>query len=98
MIDLLSKPLHWVQLGKAKEFAMSSFVIPHFPTRHPGLERLARFARWTAPLRKSLVQTYSRWQATRQAAAHDARLWEHALQDARVMADISAAMNRRIAK
>lgn len=66
---------------------MTSFVHVERPTQHPGVERMERFFAWAE-------QAYARWQASRRQARADEALWTLALQDARVMADISRAMAR----
>jgi hypothetical protein len=57
----------------------------------------ATLAMCAAPARRmsaSLRQTWTTWKQQQKAAASDAKLWSVALQDARVMADISAAISR----
>jgi hypothetical protein len=55
-----------------------------------GLALLATPARRAA---KGLRQTLERWKASRIQARHDEQFWQAALQDARIMADISRAMS-----
>lgn len=55
---------------------------------------IALFAAPTRSAARSISTWYAAWQEQRQAAASDARLWDAALHDARIMADISAAMTR----
>lgn len=50
-----------------------------------------------APARQAataLAQALRRWRGARRQAAEDRKLWDLALQDARVMADISRAMSQ----
>ena len=56
----------------------------------------AALAIFAAPARQialGLRHTLNRWAADRREAAADERLWQVALQDARVMADIQRSMN-----
>jgi hypothetical protein len=57
----------------------------------------AALALFAAPARQiagSLREGWAAWRVARKAAAADERLWAVALQDARIMADINAAMTR----
>jgi hypothetical protein len=57
----------------------------------------AALALFAAPARRAAVglrSAFKSWAASREQAASDARIWEVALTDARVMADISRAMDR----
>jgi hypothetical protein len=59
----------------------------------------AALALLAAPLRRTGVRIRSQvlqWAAARRQARADANLWQLALTDARVMADISRAMNRDV--
>lgn len=56
----------------------------------------AAMALFAGPARAAVVsfaKGYQSWSATRRAAAADEKMWEVALGDARVMADISRNMN-----
>jgi hypothetical protein len=55
---------------------------------------LALFAAPARRLAGNLREGWAAWTVARKAAAADERLWSIALQDARVMADIQAAMSR----
>jgi hypothetical protein len=140
-----------------RESTMTSFVHPHFPTSHPGVERfesalasgktaaqhfdaarglatfllaatvsalvvvadqvidawsdghllMAWIALWAVAfaglallasparrLARNLRPGLTAWHAARQAKAADRQLWELAGRDARIMAEISAAMTR----
>jgi hypothetical protein len=55
---------------------------------------LALFAAPARQLSHTLRHSWAAWAVARKAAAADERLWSIALQDARVMADIQAAMSR----
>lgn len=55
---------------------------------------LALFAAPARQLSNTLRDSWAAWAVTRKAAAADERMWSIALQDARVMADIKAAMSR----
>ncbi len=81
---------------------MTSFVHVDFPIQHPGVARFERAAEWLretlesrpvlrllAAIGRPVVDALAVW---RQAAA-DARFMEAARFDARLMADISRAMD-----
>lgn len=54
---------------------------------------LALFAAPAKRMGRSLHSGYQRWATARRLAAEDRKLWDVALSDARVMADISRAMS-----
>ncbi|TFY98021.1 hypothetical protein [Ramlibacter rhizophilus] len=56
---------------------------------------LAIFAAPLARATKALSAAAGRWNTRRKQAAEDRRVWELALEDARVMADISRGMDSR---
>lgn len=68
---------------------MTRFVHIDYPTVHPGVERIERVVQvFTAAISKSWQQ----WRQARIEAENDRRMWEVALSDARVMAEISRSM------
>jgi 3-mercaptopyruvate sulfurtransferase SseA len=76
---------------------MTSFAYTHYPLQHPGVVRAERGLGGVAALAHSAV-AYLRgglqaWAAARRQAAEDAQYWNAALNDARIMADISCAMS-----
>ncbi|WPB57131.1 hypothetical protein [Xylophilus sp. GOD-11R] len=77
---------------------MTAFVHNQFSFDHDGADRAAKVARTVktavaAPLRK-LSQRIAAFVAESRSASEDHKLWEMALADARVMADISRAMKQ----
>jgi hypothetical protein len=65
---------------------------------HPALAGLAFVG---APVRKlalKLSARFAAWTAARKQAAEDEKLWNMALTDARVMADLSRAMSQEASK
>lgn len=58
-----------------------------------GFAALALFARPAARLGSGLRRSLKAWSAARKQAAEDEKLWNIALSDARVMADLSRAMS-----
>ncbi len=52
-------------------------------------------ALFVTPRRGAVRSALTRWQARRREAADDRRMWELAMRDARVMADIERAMTRQ---
>lgn len=86
---------------------MTSFVHVDYPTQHPGVARAERTVQWFAgqgnpviailaafgaPV-MALAGAVGAWRATRRQARDDAAYWNAALSDARIMADISRAMD-----
>ena len=63
-----------------------------------GFAALALLASPAKRMSGSLRGGLSRWQAARRRAAADERMWQVALTDARVMADISRAMSQSAAQ
>lgn len=75
---------------------MTTFVHVELPAQHPGVERAQRtfaFLGALSALGAPLVRRFEAWQARRREALSDAQYWNAALGDARIMADISRAMN-----
>jgi len=77
---------------------MTAFVHPTFSFQHVGAGRAANVAQMVksvvgAPLR-SLSARVAAHLANSRSASEDHKLWELALADARVMADISRAMKQ----
>ena len=79
---------------------MTSYARVDFPAVHPGVARAERTIELLRPslaalaaLGAPLVQGFDAWKARRRAARSDARYWNAALGDARIMADISRAMD-----
>ena len=76
---------------------MTSFVQPSFSFQHAGVDRAEAAAFVVAPLRRLTARALAALQAWRLSIDHaseDHKLWELALSDARVMADISRAMKQ----
>ena len=76
---------------------MTSFVQPSFSFEHAGVDRAAAAAVFVTPLRRLAQRTVAALQAWRLSiddASEDHKMWELALSDARVMADISRAMKQ----
>jgi hypothetical protein len=84
---------------------MSHFVHIDYPARHPGVARIERAVRLfrqahpfkfvvhaLALLGSPFRRGYDRWAEARRQAREDDKLWNLALTDARVMADLSRAM------
>jgi 3-mercaptopyruvate sulfurtransferase SseA len=76
---------------------MTSFAYTHYPLQHPGVVRAERGLGGVAALAHSAV-AYLRsglraWAAARRQTDEDAQYWNAALNDARIMADISRAMS-----
>ena len=77
---------------------MTTFVHPTFSMQHVGAARAANLAQGiqaviAAPLRR-ISQAVAGYLAHSRTASQDHQLWEMALADARVMADISRAMKQ----
>jgi hypothetical protein len=76
---------------------MTSFAYTHYPLQHPGVVRAERGFGGVATLAHravaAVVGAVQAWRAARRQAAEDAQYWEAALNDARIMADISRAMS-----
>lgn len=77
---------------------MTTFVHPNFSMQHVGAGRAANVAQNIqavigAPLRR-LSQRVAAYLEHSRTASEDHQLWEMALADARVMADISRAMKQ----
>lgn len=77
---------------------MASFVHLDYSMQHPGVARAGRaldtlkgfgFDKFAQSVRKS----YGAWVERRRQAAEDDKLWNLALTDARVMAELSRAMS-----
>lgn len=90
---------------------MARFVNIEYSAEHPGINRVTRgfgalrqlnfvhaglhgLAVIGAPLRAAIA----RWAAARKQRAEDRKLWDLALTDARVMADLSRAMSQEAAQ
>ncbi len=67
---------------------MNTFVHIEHPLQHAGVLRAENFATFVA----SIKQRISAWNTARKQAAQDQQMWDIALTDARVMADLSRAM------
>jgi hypothetical protein len=76
---------------------MTSFAYTHYPLQHPGVVRAERGFGGVAALAHRAVaylgSGLQAWAAARRQAAEDAQYWNAALDDARIMADISCAMS-----
>ncbi|QHI98770.1 hypothetical protein GT347_12685 [Xylophilus rhododendri] len=76
---------------------MTAFVHPSFSSfdsQQAGADRAAKIVRAIgAPLRR-LAERVAAYMADHRTAAEDHKMWEMALADARVMADISRAMKQ----
>ncbi len=79
---------------------MTAFAHVDFPLQHAGVARAERSIallvpalRALAALGAPLLRAYEGWQARRCQARADAQYWNAALSDARIMADISRAMD-----
>jgi hypothetical protein len=78
---------------------MTSFAHVGYPTQHPGLVRAERAVQSVRSLAhrfhvSARLQAWLKRQAAeRRQAAEDAKLWQVALNDDRVMADLSRAMS-----
>ena len=88
---------------------MNAFVHAEYTSRNPGVVRADRaadlFASAVMLLERSLIAaahslkaTWVRLSEARRQAEADAKLWDLALTDARVMADISRAMSKDAAR
>jgi hypothetical protein len=81
---------------------MTSFAYTHHPLQHPGVVRAERGIGGVATLAHRAAAALDRglrgWLAARRQAAEDAQYWEAALNDARIMADISRAMSASAAR
>ena len=82
--------------GNYRKPVMTTFVHPTFSFQHIGAARAANAAQGLqaiigAPLRR-LSGRVAAYLANSRSAADDHKLWELAMADARVMADISRAM------
>ena len=86
---------------------MSHFVHIDYPARHPGVARIERAVRLfrkahpfqfvvqaLAAIGSPFRRGYDSWAEARRQAREDDKLWNLALTDARVMADLSRAMSR----
>jgi len=80
---------------------MTAFAHVDFPAQHPGVTRAERTVELLSPALRALaaigsplVRAYEGWKAGREQARSDAEYWRAALDDARIMADISRAMGR----
>jgi hypothetical protein len=67
---------------------MNTFVHIEQPLQHAGVVRAENFGAFIA----SIKQRIAAWNSARKQAAQDQQLWDIALTDARVMADLSRAM------
>ncbi len=79
---------------------MTAFAHVDFPAQHPGVVRAERTIELVVPalralaaLGEPLVRACEGWKAGRRQARADAQYWNAALSDARIMADISRAMD-----
>ncbi len=79
---------------------MTAFAHVDFPLQHPGVVRAERTIELLSPALRALaavgapvVRAYDGWKAARRQARSDAQYWNAALSDARIMADISRAMD-----
>ncbi len=79
---------------------MTAFARVDFPVQHPGVARAERTIELVVPalhalaaIGAPLVRAYDGWMAARRLARSDAQYWNAALNDARIMADISRAMD-----
>jgi hypothetical protein len=86
---------------------MARFVHIDYPTQHGGVARISRglaavrsfsLTRGTlhalAALGAPLTRALNTWAAARKQRADDEKLWNLALTDARIMADLSRAMSQ----
>jgi hypothetical protein len=79
---------------------MTSFAHVHYPLQHPGVVRAERavgaFDGLAAAAHRAVLAVaniFRAWADARRRAAEDAQYWQAALNDARIMADISRAMS-----
>jgi hypothetical protein len=73
---------------------MTSFVHLDYPTQHPGIVRASSAVdALSHGLLARIKALYARWSEQRRQAAEDDKLWQLALTDARVMAELSRAMS-----
>ena len=86
---------------------MARFVHIDYPVRHGGVTRITRsfaavanfsFTRGVvaslAAIGRPLTHAYGNWAAARRLRHEDEKLWNLALTDARIMADLSRAMSQ----
>ncbi len=67
---------------------MNTFVHIEHPVQHAGVLRVENFAAFVLGVKQHIAA----WRSTRKQAAQDQQMWDIALTDARVMADLSRAM------
>lgn len=76
---------------------MTSFVHVEQPSQHPGVARAeqvaASFASAAHNVALRIGAAFRNWNEARRAAAEDQKMWEVALTDARVMAELGRSMN-----
>lgn len=79
---------------------MTAFVHVDLSTQHPGVVRAERTIELVVPALRALaalgaplVRAYEGWTVRRRQARSDVQYWNAALSDARIMADISRAMD-----
>lgn len=71
---------------------MTSFVDSHHSFEHAGLVRVHRGVLVLQAMVATVRAGYRAWVISRKQAAEDERTWNAALKDARVMAELSRAM------
>jgi len=72
---------------------MTSIAHVQYHVQHPGVVRAEDVVGGFQQLVRRAGDALKAWAATRRQAAEDAQYWQAALNDARIMADISRAMS-----
>ena len=106
LINALGSPAS-KRLTSQGEEQMARFVHIDYPVRHGGVTRITRgfeavanfsFTRGVvaglAAIGRPMTQAYGNWTAARRLRRDDEKLWNLALSDARIMADLSRAMSQ----
>ncbi len=87
---------------REKEIIMTSFVHLEYSMQHPGVVRAGRavdtikgsgIVALAHSLGQAVRKSYEAWIESRRQASEDDKLWQLALTDARVMAELSRAMS-----
>ena len=94
LINALGSPAS-KRLTSQGEEQMARFVHIDYPAQHGGVTRFTRgIVASLAAIGRPLTRAYGNWAAARTLRREDEKLWNLALSDARIMADLSRAMSQ----
>jgi hypothetical protein len=77
---------------------MTTYAHVQYHLQHPGVVRAEHVVGGVQQFARRVANMLKAWATARRQAAEDAHYWQAALNDARIMADISRAMSAAAAR